>query len=112
MTGPNGQPISSTRQGRQRLGLSTYLASDERWSLSFNGSRGIDTIQSTIYTEGRFSIGGPWFGRVRLTETQSAGYGYRDWEYSVIRTVNNREIALYYSTIAGRFQIDLTGLSF
>ena len=110
-TGTNGQP-SFTRQGRQRVGLTTYLASEARWGFSFSGSRGIDTPQSTVYSETRVSLGGPWLGRVRLTETQSSGYGYRDWEYALIRTVNNREVALYYSTIAGRFQLDLTGFSF
>lgn len=107
-----GQLPSFVRQGRQRVSLSTYLNRDDRWGLSFTGSKGIDTTQSTVFSEGRVSLVGPWAARVRLTQTQVTGFGYRDWEYAFIRTVNNREVALYYSTIAKRFQLDLTGLSF
>lgn len=107
-----GQIPSYVRQGRQRIGFTSYIAKEERWGLSFNGSRGIDTTQSTLYSEGRVSLGGPWATRVRLTQTKVTGFGYQDVEYALIRTVNNRDVSLYYSTIAKRFQLDLTGLSF
>lgn len=107
-----GQIPSYIRQGRQRIGFTAYLAKEERWGVSFNGSKGIDTTQSTIFSEGRVSIGGPWAMRVRLTQTKVTGFGYQDMEYALIRSVNNRDISLYYSTTAKRFQLDLTGLSF
>ena len=106
-----GIPVVA-KQGRQRVSATTFLNKDEKWSFSLNGSRGLDQFQSTLYTEARFALTGPWSTRVRLTEAQFTGFGYRDWEYSLIRMVNGREVALYYSTITRRLQLDLTGLSF
>lgn len=108
----NGGTVTAPRQGRQRVNATTVLSMDEKWSFSLNGSRGIDTTQSTLFTEAKTLLKGPWYGRVRLSDTQYTGVGYRDWEYALIRMVNGREVALYYSTSARRFQIDLTGLSF
>ncbi len=111
-TGNGTGGIPTSRQGRQRLSATTFLNKDEKWSFSLSGSRGLDTVQSTLFAEGRVALIGPWFTRVRLTETRLTGLGYRDWEYSLIRMVNGREVAMYYSTIARRLQLDLTGLSF
>jgi hypothetical protein len=114
-TGPTtpttGVPVSN-RQGRQRLSASTFLSKGEKWSFSLNGSRGLDTFQSTLFTETRIALTGPWYARLRLTQAQFTSIGYRDFEYSLIRSINGREVALYYSTIARRLQLDLTGLSF
>lgn len=110
--GTVGGVTTSQRQGRQRLTATTYLNQDEKWNFSLSGSRGIDTSQSTLFTEAKAQISGPWYGRIRLSDTQFSGTGYRDWEYALIRMVNGREVALYYSTSARRFQVDLTGLSF
>jgi hypothetical protein len=109
--GTTGVP-SIPRQGRQRLNVTTFLNQDERWNFSLTGSRGLDAFQSTLFAEGRTVIHGLWFGRIRLSDTQFSSAGYRDWEYALIRMINNREVALYYSTSARRFQLDLTGLSF
>lgn len=108
-TGPG--TVTTPRQGRQRLNATTFLNQD-RWSFSLTGSRGLDTFQSTLFTEARTQLQGPWYGRVRWSDTRFPGAGFADLEYALIRMVNNREIAVYYSTVARRFQLDLTGLSF
>jgi Invasin, domain 3 len=103
---------SATRQGRQRLSATTTINKGEQSSFSFSGSRGLDVFQSTIFAEARTALRGPWFGRVRVTDTQFSAAGFTDVECALIRMINGREVALYYSTIARRFQLDLTGLSF
>ncbi|WP_394793708.1 invasin domain 3-containing protein [Armatimonas sp.] len=113
-TVPGTPPTVPTviRQGRQRLSATTFLNQGDRWNLSLSGSRGLDAFQSTLYTEVRTLLKGPWYARARLTDTQFSTVGYTDLEYALIRMVNGREVALYYSTTARRFQLDLTGLSF
>lgn len=98
--------------GRHRLGLSVYLSAGENWSMNVTGSRGLDVSQSTLYGNMQFKIGGPWRGGVTLSSSRFAGVGYQEIEYALIRRIAGRDFAVYYSTTAKRFQLDLTGARF
>ena len=94
--------------GRQRIRLGTYLESGGA-TLTLNATQGLDSTQSTLLGDLSVPLRGPWRSHVRLTSTHTAGVGFRDTEFSLGRLVGQNEVALYYSTVAKRFQLDLSG---
>ena len=94
--------------GHQRVRLGTYLESGGA-TLTLNATQGLDSTQSTLLGDLSVPLRGPWRSHVRLTTTHTAGIGFRDTEFSLGRLVGQNEVALYYSTVAKRFQLDLSG---
>lgn len=100
------------RAGRHRLGANLFFANGARWSLMLSGVRTLDQPLSSVYGNCRFSLGGPWSGRVTVIASRLSTFRYHEVEYALIRRVGGRDIAVYYSTTARRLQLDLTGARF
>lgn len=97
-----------SESGHQRIRLGTYLESGGA-TLTLNATQGLDSTQNTLLGDLSVPLNGPWRSHVRLTSTRTAGFGFRDTEFSIGRLVGQNEVALYYSTVAKRFQLDLSG---
>jgi hypothetical protein len=98
--------------GRHRLSVATSVDMGGAWSLSFNAMRGLDSRQSSLFGEVGVKLGGPWRSRVRLSDTLAGNVRFRDTEFALSRQVGQSEVAVYYSTVARRFQLDLSGTRF
>ncbi len=103
---------SYTANPRHRLGYSLSLTTGEPWSIDLFASRGLDISQSTLNSVLQFKIGGPWRGRLAYSASQFSGINYQEQEYGLIRRIAGKDFALYYSTTAKRFQLDLSQASF
>jgi hypothetical protein len=104
-SGPNASLFTTARH---RLGVTSFLSKQDRWNASLTGSRGLDVNQSSVFGELRTTILGPYWGRVRRSQTVSSGIAFQDTEYALGRSFQGREISLYYSTTTRRFLLDLT----
>ena len=104
-------PGVTVQNGRQRVRLGTYLELGGA-NLTLSASQGIDTKQSSLLGDLGVSLGGPWRSRVRVTNSRTGNFGFRDIEFSLGRLVGQNEVSVYYSTVARRFQLDLTGARF
>ena len=104
-------PGVTVQNGRQRVRLGTYLEMGGA-NLTLSASRGLDTTQSSLLGDLGVSLGGPWRTRVRVTDARTGGVNFRDVEFSLGRLVGQNEVSVYYSTVARRFQLDLTGARF
>lgn len=98
--------------GRHRVSLGTSVDMNGSWSLSFNALQGLDSKQSSLYGEVGVKLSGPWRTRVRVSDTLSGTVRIRDTELALTRMVGQSEISVYYSTLARRFQLDLSGARF
>jgi hypothetical protein len=98
--------------GKHRLSLGTSMDMGGAWSLSFNTTRGLDSNQSSLFGEVGVRLSGPWRTRVRVSDTASGSVRFRDTELALTRLVGQSEVSLYYSTLARRFQLDLSGARF
>ncbi len=98
--------------GKHRLGVGTSVDMGGAWSLSFNGTRGLDSKQSGLFGELGVKLSGPWRTRVRVSDSLFGSVRFRDTEFALARMVGQSEVSLYYSTIARRFQLDLSGARF
>jgi hypothetical protein len=98
--------------GRHRLAASAFLGRGDAWDLSLMASRALDAPNATLFGNLQFALGGPWRGRIRLSSGQFSRFRYQDVEYSLIRRIAGRDVAVYYSTTSRRFQLDFTGARF
>ena len=111
---PTLVPVSSTgtttlfENGRQRIRLGAYLEAGGA-NLTLSATEGLDSKQSMLMGDLGLPLRGPWKSRLRFTTTKTANFGFRDVELSVGRLIGQNEVALYYSTVARRFQLDLSG---
>jgi hypothetical protein len=106
-------PAFSTYTRPPEHRISTVLSlGNKNWSTYLSGSTGLDKVQSTLFGETRAHVYGPWSARVRIARSQANGFRFQDVETGVIRDFSGREVALYYSTLLKRFQLDLTGARF
>lgn len=98
--------------GKHRLGLNVGIGAGNGWNFTLAASRGLDVTVATLYSSLDFPISGPWRGRVTMNASRMSDFRYQDTEYALIRRIAGRDIAVYYSTTAKRFQLDLSGARF
>ncbi|MGC4046877.1 MAG: hypothetical protein QM758_24035 [Armatimonas sp.] len=98
--------------GRHRVSMGTSVDMNGAWSLSFNAMQGLDSKQSSLYGEVGVKLSGPWSTRVRVSDTLSGTVRIRDTELALSRLFGQSEVSVYYSTLARRFQLDLSGARF
>lgn len=99
--------------GRHRLAANLSLVGGERWNLALSGSQTLGgTSFRNLYGTLGFAIGGPWRGQVTLTSAGGRNFQYTNTEFALVRRIGGRDVAVYYSTAARRFQLDLAGARF
>jgi hypothetical protein len=98
--------------GHHRLGLFTDLWNEQRWNLGLIASQGLDTPQRSIDANIGVRISGPWRLGTRFSASRISGFRFQEVEYSVIRELGGREVALFYSTVARRVQLNISGVGF
>ena len=107
--------FTSDTIGRHRLGFNLYAEPFRATTFSIGASRGLDVPSDNISAELNFAIGGPWRTRTRYFTSRYAGaYSSRfnEIEYGVFYRLGGRDLAVYYSTSARRFQFDIVGARF
>lgn len=105
--------LSTLTGGRQRLAMNLFLGNGERWTLSLAGAQTLDGggYRNLLSSLG-FAITGPWRGQITFSSTAGRNFSYNDAQFALIRRIGARDIAVYYSTAARKFQFDLTGARF
>ena len=91
--------------------MGTFLESGGA-TLTLSATQGLDSSQSNLLSDLSVPLHGPWKSRLRVTSARTGGVSFRDVEISVGRLVGQNDVALYYSTVARRFQLDLSGTRF
>jgi hypothetical protein len=107
-----GGIASAGATARHRVGMSAYLSGGAKWSLNLTGSRGLDFDQSTLLSNLRVSLGGPWAGGASLSQTRISGFTFREIQYSLTRRISGKDYTLSYSTTARRFFFNFGGMPF
>jgi hypothetical protein len=110
--GNNPAFATYTRPPEHRISTLMSLGVGNKWSAYLSGSTGLDKAQSTLFGEFRTKVGGPWAARMRIARSQAGGLHFQDVETGIIRDINGRDVAVYYSSLLRRFQLDLTGARF
>lgn len=98
--------------GRHRAGLNLNLGSSDKISLSVNATQGLDVPQTQVYSTLLLGLGGPWRGSITFTTSRYSSYHFQDAEFRIGRRVLGRDVDLYYSTTAKKFQLELAGVRF
>ena len=108
---PGGTTTTLFETGHQRIRVGTFLESGGA-TLTLSATQGLDSSQSNLLSDLSVPLHGPWKSRLRVTSARTGGVSFRDVEISVGRLVGQNDVALYYSTVARRFQLDLSGTRF
>jgi len=106
---PNRLTLSSGANPRHRVSFGTDFATGNGVAINISGAEGLDVRQSSVSAGVGVPLGSSWEGRVRMSDTSLAGMAFRETEYALVRTVAGRTVGIFYSTVARRIQLDLTG---
>ena len=80
--------------------------------MSLTGSRALDASQYNVISRLQFRIAGPWNGQINSSVTHIGQFGYPENEFGISRKIAGRDVGVYYSTLARKFQVSLSSLSF
>ena len=100
--------------GHQKLGLTLNLAKTDLWTLTFNGSHGLDIDQTTAFGTVGYRLAKDWRGNVIINDDTIQGTHYRDVEYRLTHHVAllQRDFSVFYDTTARHIQFDISAIGF
>lgn len=109
ISSPNRVTLSTVANPRHRLGLAADATLGSGVMLNVYGAQGLDVRQSSLSAGVSVPVGNSWEARVRRSDTTISQDAFRETEVALVRTVGGQAVGIYYSTIARRIQLDLTG---
>jgi hypothetical protein len=98
--------------GRQNLSGSLRLTPTHRIFLGFFGSMGLDSPARTMNAEAAYSFGPLWRLELQQTSYSFPNLSESDLQLGISRSLGQRDIKVYWSTLRKRFLFELGGGSF
>lgn len=109
ISSPNRVTLSTVANPRHRLGIAADATLASGVMLNVYGAQGLDVKQSSLSAGIGVPLGNSWEARLRRSDTTIDGGAFRETEYAFVRTLGAQSVGIYYSTVARRIQLDLTG---
>lgn len=98
--------------GRHRLSVGLTAGAPNKWTLFLNGNAMLDTNNLGLFGEFSYTFLPRWRFSLGANLQQFGTATYRDFEFTLGRTVGGRDLSLYYSTFSHRFYFDIQASRF
>ncbi len=109
ISSPNRVTLSTVANPRHRLGIAADATLASGIMVNVYGAQGLDVKQASLSAGVAVPLGSAWEARLRRSDTTIDGGAFRETEYALVRTLGAQSVGVYYSTVARRIQLDLTG---
>jgi hypothetical protein len=106
------QPYLLTQGGSHRVSMNFVASGGGKWNLFLYGSTLLDAANSSLIGDFNYVIAPRWRLSLSATLQRFATASYRDFEFSLGRSVGGRDLALTYSTFNHRFFFDIEASRF
>jgi hypothetical protein len=105
-------PVFLAEGGKHRLSANLLMSGGTKWNLMAFGSTILDGKNMSMVGDFNYAIAPRWRLSVAATLQQVSTASYRDFAFSLARSIGGRDIGITYSTFTHRVYFDLQASRF